>query len=71
MGHTALMLSALATSAVPGFHAVSAQTLSSAEKDVALVYDVEQRPWLVELPASASSEAAHTETLRAITALSE
>lgn len=71
MGHTALMLSALATSAVPGFHAVSAQTLSSAEKDVALVYDVEQRPWLVEVPTSASSEAAHTETLRAIRALSE
>ena len=71
MGHTALMLSALATSAVPGFHAVSAQTLSSAEKDAALVYDVEQRPWLVELPTSAQSEVAHTETLRAIKALSE
>jgi len=71
MGHTALMLSALATSAVPGFHAVSAQTLSSAEKDVALVYDVSQDPWLVELPTSAQSEAAHTEALRAIRALSE
>jgi macrolide phosphotransferase len=71
MGHTALMLSALATSAVPGFHAVSAQTLSSAEKDVALVYDVDQHPWLVELPTSAQSESAHTEALRAIRALSE
>ena len=71
MGHTALMLSALATSAVPGFQAVSAQTLSSAEKDVALVYDVGQAPWLVELPTSAQSEAAHTETLRAMRALSE
>ncbi|MDP4971920.1 MAG: phosphotransferase [Pontimonas sp.] len=47
MGHTALMLSALATSAVPGFQAVSTQTLSSAEKDVALVHDVNQVPWLV------------------------
>jgi aminoglycoside phosphotransferase (APT) family kinase protein len=65
------MLSALATSAVPGFHAVSAQTLSSAEKDVALVYDVDQHPWLVELPTSAQSESAHTEALRAIRALSE
>jgi macrolide phosphotransferase len=71
MGHTALMLSALATSAVPGFHAISAQTLSSAEKDVALVYDVNQEPWLVELPTSAASEAAHSESLRAIRALSE
>ena len=71
MGHTALMLSALATSAVPGFQAVSAQTLSSAEKDVALVYDVNQRPWLVELPTSAQAEAAHAENLRAIKSLSE
>ncbi len=71
MGHTALMLSALATSAVPGFHAISAQTLSSAEKDVALVYDVNQAPWLVELPTSAASEIAHSENLRAIRALSE
>lgn len=65
------MLSALATSAVPGFQAVSAQTLSSAEKDVAVVYDVDQVPWLVELPTSAQSEVAHTETLRAMRALSE
>lgn len=71
MGHTALMLSALATSAVPGFQAVSAQTLSSAEKDVALVYDVNQAPWLVELPTSAQAEAAHAENLRAIRSLSE
>ncbi len=71
MGHTALMLSALATSAVPGFQAVSTQTLSSAEKDVALVYDVNQVPWLVELPTSASAEVAHAETLRAVRALSE
>jgi aminoglycoside phosphotransferase (APT) family kinase protein len=65
------MLSALATSAVPGFQAVSTQTLSSAEKDVALVYDVNQVPWLVELPTSASAEVAHAETLRAVRALSE
>lgn len=65
------MLSALATSAVPGFQAVSAQTLSSAEKDVAVVYDVDQVPWLVELPTSAQSEVAHAETLRAMRALSE
>jgi aminoglycoside phosphotransferase (APT) family kinase protein len=65
------MLSALATSAVPGFQAISAQTLSSAEKDVALVYDVDQAPWLVELPTSAQSEVAHAETLRAMRALSE
>ncbi|MEQ9085980.1 MAG: phosphotransferase [Pontimonas sp.] len=71
MGHTALMLSALATSAVPGFQAVSTQTLSSAEKDVALVHDVNQVPWLVELPTSASAEVAHAETLRAVRALSE
>jgi len=71
MGHTALMLSALATSAVPGFQAVSTQTLSSAEKDAALVYDVNQVPWLVELPTSASAETAHGETLRALRALSE
>ena len=71
MGHTALMLSALATSAVPGFHAVSAQTLSRAEKDVALVFDVNQFPWLVELPTSDASEATHRENLHAIRALSE
>jgi len=71
MGHTALMLSALATSAVPGFQAVSAQTLSSAEKDVALVHDVNQKAWLVELPTSASAEQAHGEKLRAIKSLSE
>ena len=71
MGHTALMLSALATSAVPGFQAVSTQTLSSAEKDVALVHDVNQVAWLVELPTSASAEVAHAETLRAVRALSE
>jgi len=65
------MLSALATSAVPGFQAVSTQTLSSAEKDAALVYDVNQVPWLVELPTSASAEVAHAETLRAVRALSE
>jgi aminoglycoside phosphotransferase (APT) family kinase protein len=65
------MLSALATSAVPGFQAVSTQTLSSAEKDVALVHDVNQVPWLVELPTSASAEVAHAETLRAVRALSE
>jgi aminoglycoside phosphotransferase (APT) family kinase protein len=50
---------------------VSTQTLSSAEKDVALVYDVNQVPWLVELPTSASAEVAHAETLRAVRALSE
>jgi len=65
------MLSALATSAVPGFQAVSTQTLSSAEKDVALVHDVNQVAWLVELPTSASAEVAHAETLRAVRALSE
>jgi aminoglycoside phosphotransferase (APT) family kinase protein len=65
------MLSALATSAVPGFQAVSTQTLSSAEKDVALVHDVNQVPWLVELPTSASAEVEHAETLRAVRALSE
>lgn len=71
MGHTALMLSALATSAVPGFQAVSAQTLSDAQKDVALVYDVNQNPWLVELPTSTQAEEAHARTLRAIRSLSE
>jgi aminoglycoside phosphotransferase (APT) family kinase protein len=50
---------------------VSTQTLSSAEKDVALVHDVNQVPWLVELPTSASAEVAHAETLRAVRALSE
>ncbi len=71
MGHTALMLSALATSAVPGFQAVSTQTLSSAEKDVALVYDTNNVPWLVELPTSAAAQAVHVENLRALKALSE
>ena len=71
MGHTALMLSALATSAVPGFQAVSAQTLPSAEKDVALVHDVNQEPWLVELPTTAQAEARHAEALRAVRSLSE
>lgn len=71
MGHTALMLSALATSAVPGFQAVSAQTLSSAEKDAALVHDVNQAAWLIELPTSGNAEKAHQQSLQAMRALSE
>ena len=71
MGHTALMLSALATSAVPGFQAVSAQNLSSAEKDIALVYDVNHAAWLVELPTSAQAETIHLDSLSALRALSE
>ena len=71
MGHTALMLSALATSAVPGFQAVAAQALPDSEKDVAVVHDINQTPWLVELPRSADAEKKHTENLGAIRALSE
>jgi aminoglycoside phosphotransferase (APT) family kinase protein len=64
------MLSALATSAVPGFQAVSAQQMSSAERDCALVHDVQGAAWVVELPTSEEENTrllARVEALRAIT----
>jgi len=57
MSHTPLMLSALATSAVPGFQAVSAQSLSTPERDAALVHDVNSFAWLVELARTEPEEA--------------
>ncbi|MEJ6507773.1 MAG: hypothetical protein QNL53_06505, partial [Microbacteriaceae bacterium] len=56
MSHTPLMLSALATSAVPGFQAVSAQSLSTPQRDAALVYDANGLVWLVELPRTQTED---------------
>jgi len=66
MSLTPLMLSALATSAVPGFHVVSAQQMSSAERDSALVHDVDGRAWVVELP---TTEEENTRLLARVDAL--
>lgn len=71
MSLTPLMLSALATSAVPGFQAVSAQKMSSAERDVALVHDVENKAWTVELATSQAEEQRVQERLAALNALTE
>lgn len=71
MSLTPLMLSALATSAVPGFHAVSAQKMSSAERDVALVHDVDNRAWTVELPTSDAEQTRLQDRVSALNALTE
>jgi len=71
MSHTPLMLSALATSAVPGFHAVSAQQVSTAERSAALVHDVQNDPWLVELPRTDADQELHSSELQAARALTE
>jgi len=71
MSNTPLMLSALATSAVPGFQAVSAQQMSSAERDAALVYDVNGQAWIVELPTSAPEQERALDRLSAARALTE
>jgi len=69
--HTPLMLSALATSAVQGFQAVSAQSLSTPERDAALVHDVNNLAWLIEIPLSDADALAHSEELSATRALTE
>lgn len=71
MSHTPLMLSALATSAVPGFQAVSAQSLSTPERDAALVHDVNSFAWLVELARTEPEEALMSARHSAARALSE
>lgn len=71
MGHTPLMLSALATSAVPGFHAVSAQAMSSAERDVALVHDVDNKAWIVELGTTQAEDTRLTDRVSALRALTD
>lgn len=65
------MLSALATSAVPGFQAVSAQQLSTAELDSALVHDVDGKVWLVELPTSDGEQERFLQRSAAVKALTE
>jgi len=65
------MLSALATSAVQGFQAVSAQSLSTPERDAALVHDVNNLAWLIEIPLSDADALAHSEELSATRALTE
>jgi macrolide phosphotransferase len=71
MNHTPLMLSALATSAVQGFQAVSAQSLSTPERDAALVHDVNNVAWLIEIPLSDADALAHSDDLSATKALTE
>jgi aminoglycoside phosphotransferase (APT) family kinase protein len=65
------MLSALATSAVPGFQVVSAQNMSSAERDQALVHDVSGQPFVITLPRTAASEKTHQESISAAKALTD
>ncbi len=71
MSLTPLMLSALATSAVPGFQAVSAQQTSTAELDSALVHDVDANAWVVELPTSDAEQQRFLQRSAAISALTE
>ncbi len=71
MSLTPLMLSALATSAVPGFQAVSAQQTSSPELDSALVHDVDGEAWLVELPTSDAEQERFMQRSAAVNALTE
>lgn len=71
MSHTPLMLSALATSAVPGFQAVSAQKFSLGERNAALVHDVNGQPWVVTLAGSDAADAITADRIRAARALTE
>ena len=65
------MLSALATSAVPGFQVVSAQNMSTAELDSALVHDVQGVPFVISLPRTAAAEKIHQERISAAKALTD
>jgi len=65
------MLSALATSAVPGFQVVSAQNMSRAELDGALVHDVQGLPFVIELPRTAAEEKAAQARIAAARALTD
>lgn len=71
MSHTPLMLSALATSAVPGFQVVSAQNMSTAELDSALVHDVQGVPFVISLPRTVAAEKIHQERISAARALTD
>jgi macrolide phosphotransferase len=71
MSHTPLMLSALATSAVPGFQAVSAQSLSTPQRDAALVYDANGLVWLVELPRTQTEDELMAQQRASVKALTE
>lgn len=71
MSLTPLMLSALATSAVPGLQAVSAHGMSSAERDSALIHDVNGQAWMVELPTSEAEQIRFQARLDALRALGE
>lgn len=65
------MLSALATSAVPGFQVVSAQNMSTAELNAALVYDVSGRASVVELPRTDAAEKIQQDRIEAARALTD
>lgn len=71
MSHTPLMLSALATSAVPGFQAVSAQTLALGQRNAALVHDINGQPWVVTLPSNDADERIAGERIDAAAAITE
>jgi macrolide phosphotransferase len=65
------MLSALATSAVPGFQPVSAQSLALGERNAALVHDVHARAWVVSLPGSDAEDAVARDRIQAARALTD
>lgn len=65
------MLSALATSAVPGFQVVSAQNMSTAELNAALVHDVSGVAHVIELPRTVAAEKIQQERISAARALTE
>lgn len=71
MSLTPLMLSALATSAVPGFQAVSAHRITNSQRDSALVHDVNGNTWMVELPTSDAEHGRFEARLDALRALGE
>jgi aminoglycoside phosphotransferase (APT) family kinase protein len=65
------MLSALATSAVPGLHVVSAQQMSSAERDSTLIHDVDGVAWVIELPTSDAEQERLLERVDALSAITQ
>jgi aminoglycoside phosphotransferase (APT) family kinase protein len=65
------MLSALATSAVPGFHVVSAQQMSNAERDSALIHDVDGVAWVIDLPTSEAEQQRLLGRVDALSAITE
>ncbi len=65
------MLSALATSAVPGFQVVSAQNMSTAELNAALVHDVSGVAYVVELPRTVAAEKIQQDRISAARALTD